>query len=305
MSENEHYTTIDCKNRTAWLGVRRERIHASDVPGILGLTQYASPRSVWLHKVDPPPAEPMDAIQEWGLRHESAMASKFQEETGLPIRDPGDYTVYWSKHWPWLGATIDREIVSVGGVLVGILECKTAYYESAKNWQSADTIPMSYVAQITTQMLVAGTRDAYFAVLCNGYQFTWHKVEFSESLAKVILKRTKAFWERYVLTMEPPPVDDSEATSRALAHQYDMPVAGEVVDLPPDFDNVGARYDKLLRVGAKVDKHKLGIQNRVKDALGNSELGRLLDGSGFSWAVNGNGTRKFTRKQEVKFNDEQ
>ena len=45
--------SIDYKNREAWLEARRNGIGASDTPGILGVSQWASPFSVAASKLSP------------------------------------------------------------------------------------------------------------------------------------------------------------------------------------------------------------------------------------------------------------
>ena len=299
----DHYTTRSYPTRELWLQGRRTRLGASDVAAVVGASQFASAYSVWLSKVDPPPSDPMTEYQEWGLRLEPAIAEKFQEETGFAVRDPGEFTIFDSTHWDWLSATIDRAVIAE--VNEEPCELKTVNAFDASVWRKAETVPQAYIVQAHVQMLVMGTRRAWFAVLAGGNAYAHYPIEMDRELAKLIIRRTQKFWTEHVVPMVAPDVDFSKATADALAAQYSNPKPG-VVYLPESFENHGMRYDRACRVAAKADKRKRLLQNQVKEAMGDDgTLAVLPDGiGGFAWKPNCNGVRTFLRKEKVRIDDD-
>ena len=174
----------------------------------------------------------------------------------------------------------------------------------AGDWRKAESISQAYIVQAHAQMLVMGTRRAWFAVLAGGNSFTYHSIEMDRELAKLIIRRTEKFWTEHVVPMVAPDVDFSKATADALAAQYSNPKPG-VVYLPESFEKHGMRYDRACRVASATDKRKRLLQNQVKEALGDEGTIAVLPGqaSGFSWSPDCNGKRRFTRKEKVYLDD--
>ena len=98
-------------------------------------------------------------------------------------------------------------------------------------------------------------------------------------------------WKTYVERGEYPPVDYSDATATALANRYREPEPTSI-ELPSEFDELGAEYETLSASITAAEKQKKLIQNRVKEQLGNASVGVLGDGAGFSWKGN---PRRFGR----------
>ena len=70
-------------NRAEWLEERRAGIGGSDVPGILWISPYASPYTVWADKLGLLPAQEYTEAMRQGTDLESYVAARFCEETGL------------------------------------------------------------------------------------------------------------------------------------------------------------------------------------------------------------------------------
>ena len=72
-------------DRTDWLAWRRSGIGASDVAGILGLSPWASPFSVWASKIDDQADDHDNDAMEFGRRAEVMVAPWFADRTGLTV----------------------------------------------------------------------------------------------------------------------------------------------------------------------------------------------------------------------------
>ncbi len=282
-----------CNNREEWRRARRKAIGASDAAAIWGASGWNSPYSVWWSKVGPLEPDEPDVIQRVGHAMEPLIAEMFTEATGIEVVDPGDYSIYTHPEIRCMACTPDR--MTLDGMAV--VELKTASFSSADEWKSH--IPLGYQTQLQHQMICCGVERAFIAVLINSTSFKWHEMFLHESFRKRHMNKCYTFWKQYVETETAPPADYSKATSSALARQW-MDSKPTAIELPDSFRGLGARYDKLGRVAAAVDRHKEEIKNRVKAELGENQLGKLPDeDGGFSWKGS-NGRRVFTRKETIR-----
>lgn len=288
----EPYTIANFTNRVGWLRLgRRNHLCATDGAALWGASSYQSPYAVWWSKCGPFEENDADIVQRVGHALEPLVAALFTESTNIEVRDPGDFALHVSREFPFLACTPDR----ISADSSAVVELKTAHFSAADEWKTR--IPLAYQIQLQHQMIVLGVDRAFIAVLINSTTFKHHEMRLSPDFKRRHVAKCKTFWERYVEANEAPPTDYSEATSRALAKQWaaSRPVA---VDLPAECDGLGERFDRLQKLSGKLDRRQNEIKNRIKSALAGNELGRLPDGSGFSWSGK-NGTRRFTRKAKI------
>ena len=288
---------VDCRDRNDWLRARRKHLCATDGAAIWGASAWSSPYSVWWSKCGPFEPSESDIIQRVGHALEPLVATLFTEATNIEVVDPGDFALHVSTEAECLACTPDR-LTADGSAVV---ELKTASFGAAEEWKTR--IPLAYQVQINHSMIVLGVDRAFIAVLINSTTFKHHEMRLSPSFKRRHVAKCVAFWEKFVATETAPPTDYSEATSRALAQQWMACRQKSIVDLPTDLDGLGARFDRLQKLSGVIDRKQSEIKNRIKAAMGDNELGRLADSSGFSWAGK-NGARRFTRKQEIKDGDD-
>ena len=271
-----------------WLEWRRNGIGASDVAGILGLSQWASPWSVWADKVGlSEPEDPTDAMQ-WGLYAERAVGPWFQDRTGLIVA--GEQT--WCSHpeHDWMRCTVDGFVFESDADYIdravcdaiGVLEIKTTG-DSADSW--AEQIPTHYQCQAQWQMAVTGLDRVWFAVLHAPFgrvRFEVYELERDEADIATLIDTAGAFWRDHVLTGTPPPSDGKEATTRALGEAWDD-TTDEAVEL--DDRIVAALLPKLTEIKQAIkelEADKAEMENEIKAALADHELG-TVDGWKVSW----------------------
>ena len=121
-------------------------------------------------------------------------------------------------------ANVDRLVV---GERSG-LECKT----TSAFYTDDGTCPAHYYAQVQHYMAVTGLDLWYVAVLAGGQKFYLYTVPRSKAYIEEMIRAEQDFWE-LVQTGQPPELDGSEASARAVSRLYPEARDGEI-DLPPD-----------------------------------------------------------------------
>lgn len=264
--------------RADWLAWRREGIGASDVAALMGLSPWASPWSVWADKtglvpLDDDDEDMSDALMV-GRMLEPALAAWFAQELGLTVA--GEQT--WCVHpeHETHRATVDGFVLEspdhTPAQALGVLEIKHEAY--GRPW---DTIPVHYQCQGQWALHVTGLERVWFAVL-HGRRFRTYELERDEADIALMTTVVDRFWESFVVSGTPPPVDATEATARAIAQAY--PGGGAGVDLPPGL--VHAWHQ--AKGEAKLATQALAFcEAEIKAALGDAEEGLVGDAVVVTW----------------------
>jgi len=302
MSQLEVY-----ENRAEWLEARG--IGASAAPIILGLAPYDtwdSPYSLWAKMCGLLPID--DSANgdkpwlEWGLRLEGPIAEAFAEKTVREVSLRPRYSLERHSDHPWLTASPDADQrFDVDEVLAyievnelpplpldpavyqsttGLLQLKTADRFRAKEWRAG--IPIYYQVQLQHEMLVSEKEWATLCVLIGGNQFkVFPDVRRDDKFINAMLPRLAAFQE-LVDSQTEPPVDDSEATARALGR-----IHGEgnkkTIALPDETEAWDRRLCWVKEEIKRLESEEELIKNQFKQVMQANTYGLLPDGSRYSW----------------------
>lgn len=257
-------------DRTDWLEWRRSGIGASDVAGILGISPWSSPYSVWADKVGITPFD-TDATeaQEMGLALEPTINALFHARTGLYVA--GEQSRVTHPDLPWALATLDGKvydgIIGPDGMwgILGNLEAKTTSDSPAK-WEQA--IPDMYAAQVQWQMFVTGAERTWVAAIhaSFGLKFRVYEIARDNDDIEFIVDKVTDFWHNHVIAGVAPETDATLATTEALRH---LPVEpGTVIDLE---DTIAGHVTELrsLKDEAKETERLIAFhENAIKAAMG-------------------------------------
>lgn len=242
-------------------------IGGSDAAGVLGLSRWDTPLSVWAEKTGQyikPEVESEAA--ELGKELEDYVAKRFSRKTGKNVQRAE--SKYFHPQANFLGATIDRRVV---GEDAG-LECKTASAWKSKEWEGEE-IPQEYIIQCYHYMMVTGLKKWYLAVLIGNQDFKIKELFWDEKFINSMREREVDFWKEYVLTKVPPMGMVTKRDADVLLGLY--PVAQEERGIVLSdkanilIENLDAYKKDLKNLEGQIDLH----ENQLKAMLGEAEFG--------------------------------
>jgi putative phage-type endonuclease len=261
--------------RTEWLAWRKGGIGASDISALLGMSNFASPMSVYLDKLGLSGPDDDNEYMEFGRRAEPMLVGYFED------RHPGLFVIdcqarVESEANPVHRCTLDGRVVEhPDGEPIGVAEWKTGGFDV---WE---TIPDAYACQVQWQMHVDQRDHAWFGVL-HGRKFRTYEVERDQRAIDFLVEAADEFWTNHVLAEKPPPADGHRATTEALGLAFPDPVEGEAVDLDEVQWALNLREEaKATMANAKVEIAR--SENAIKAAIGDAEIGHIKGEPIITW----------------------
>lgn len=207
-------------SREEWLDRRRRTIGGSDAAGIVGLSRYATPYTVFLDKTGRLPEKPESEAMRLGRDLEDYVARRWMEATGKKVRRVR--AMLYNPAYPFAHADVDRMVV---GEEAG-LECKTTSALDLRQFRSVE-FPEKYYAQCVHYMAVTGAIRWYLAVLVFGQGFFTYTLERDGGEIDALMGAEEAFWVR-VERDDPPTPEGSDADGEAIATIYAESAEGEM-----------------------------------------------------------------------------
>ena len=280
-----------------WLELHKTGIGGSDAGAIAGFNPYGSPFTVYYEKTGDMQQKEITEAMRQGTDLEEYVRSRFVEKTGKQVKQLL-YTIR-SRKYPFMLADVDGVISDENA----ILECKVTINSSHYSYEDANNIPAYQLVQCLHYMSVVGAEKAYLATLVFGKDFNIVEInasDYKEDIASLI-QIEKRFWEENVLKEIPPEPDGSDKSTEILAEQY--PSADD--DLPPvdlmGYSSQLKRLSELKRDIAALTDEKAGIENLIKNALGEAPVGQY-DVYKVTWK-NRESTRLDTKALKIEMPD--
>ena len=271
-------TTTVTDEHTDWLNWRRNGIGASDVAGVIGLSPWASPFSVWASKVDDITDDHDTDAMEFGRRAEIMVAPWFADRTGLHVA--GEQTRCIHRSDAWKLATVDGFVIdgpnSDISAALGVLEIKTTG-DSVADW--ADGVPVHYRCQATWAMHVTNMPRCWFAVLHLAFgrpRFEVYEFARDADEERFVVDACHTFWHDHVLTGHPPDVDGHSATTEAVKAHW--PTADGSLEADALTRRMCDRIRAHKATAKLLDANITEAENELRAALGDREA--LVDGTG-------------------------
>lgn len=267
-------------DRDEWLAWRRQGIGGSDVPGILGLSSWSSPFSVWADKMGLLPEREETDRQRVGRAMESVIASEFHERTKLYVVGEQTMCEMPGPGLEWMRCTVDGFVAEAPDAARDEWLCPW----EAKAYPVLDRSGLVRVdvrAQAIWSMYVTCSQQVWVSGVGPFLRFEHQQVsladpDVAEDLTYIV-KQVTDFYFDYVIPQVQPPVDGSDATSRAIASMWPEHEPGTVAELDHLADQI-ARLHELRAVRAAVEKLGAGIEaveNTIKAAMGDAEVGTV------------------------------
>jgi len=244
------------------LKIRSKGIGGTDVAGILGLSKYKTPKSIYLEKIGMSLPKEENIYMTWGKLLEPIIFDLFKKDTCKDVNICED-TLYHKKHKIML-ANID-------GILPkekSILEIKTS---RLKAWEREDLIPIEYKLQIQHYLCVTGFDKAYLASFFYGYNMEFRIYEIFRDdilIEETIIPGCLKFWEDHVKNKIPPkdivnPKIDMKALERIHSDPKD-----EVIELGEDLRDLVKNYEYLKMSESNIQDSLLMVKAKMADKIG-------------------------------------
>lgn len=203
-----------------WYEFRKSGIGGSETGSVLGLNPYETATRLFYEKIGFIEHQTEDTqFMFWGREHEDKIAEIWQyydgTESGYIENKKNNKIIRKCRNvngivvnpdFPWLFASLDRLINKEGGVnfITGeplteesILECKTLSYWGSSAWE--DGIPIYFLTQVQTYMLIFECNYAEIAILTDGNRFKVEYIQRDDTLCKQIADITKRWWYERVI----------------------------------------------------------------------------------------------------------
>lgn len=271
-------------DRAAWEAARFEgdRIGASDVAAIFGLSPWAGPWDLWRRiklGVRPERTDAEREVLARGLRWELTVVREYQHARPLArIEHYGAEAGCVVRHPEHAWAVCSPDGVVWEGSEWGLLEAKTAM--RADGWADGDidagdfeaaegAVPTVYLIQVLWQMYATGAAWVDVAVLLPRYDLRIVRVRRDEALLADLAAKVTAWRERYIIGDDvPDPVISDEIKRRAaLTDRADAKARPEWADADTAAVLTAIAEATAARKVAEAEEDRLkdGLLLRVQD----------------------------------------
>lgn len=251
-------------SREEWLERRRHTIGGSDAAGIVGLSRYSTPYTVFLDKTGRLPDKADNEAMRQGRDLEDYVAKRWEEATGKKVRRL--QAMLYNPAYPFAHADVDRMVV---GEDAG-LECKTTATLDIRQFNGVD-FPEKYYAQCVHYMAVTGAKRWYLGVLVFGRGFFVFTLERNQAEIDALMGAEAAFWEK-VENDTPPAPDGSDAATDAISVVYAESRDGEMELFGREA--MLNEYADLKAQKKAVEERIKEIENIIKEDMQDVSLGR-------------------------------
>lgn len=268
----------------AWHEWRRGGVGGSDIAALIGLSNYASPTSLYYEKTGALEDRDEDTDrQRIAKRMESVLAAEFNDRTDLFV--VGEQT--WCEHpvYSWARCTVDGFVAdtpygsagAAGELSLGTCQMKT---DGRFGWP--DGIPANIRAQCTWEMGVTELRHCWLIVMFAGFRVEVFEIDWNDDAISdwaFMLEAARSFWFDHIMLGTPPPVDDHWATTEALTEVYHDPDG--MLDADDAARQLVATVQRAMTITAAAEATEKRWKNELRALL--ADKTDLIDG----WVTKG------------------
>ena len=277
--EGPYEVLCSSDDREEWLRRRMNGIGASEASAVLGVG-FISAAELWAIKTGRKESDDLSEIErvQWGHIHEPVIIEQYSKpwKANRPARRAA--LMLRSTEHPWAFATLDGWATHPEHGEIP-LEAKTVHAFDEKEWEEG--VPERYRWQVDHQMLVTGAPCASVACLLGGNRLVWADVPRDEERIRLLVDACEEFMQ-HVRDDVMPPADGTDSARRAILATWPEQVVGKHVELDAslvsDVEELHQIKDELKRLG----KRKGAIENRIRQEMGDAEVGVLPSGHEFT-----------------------
>ena len=254
---------------------RRAYIGGTDIAAITGVSQWASPLSVYLDKTDPERLPDKDSLpMRRGLALEQFIADEYERaRPGFVTYKPRPVVrLDWG--FP-AGASIDRMVATAKHprTPIAILECKTAFRDGWRTWdEDAGDIPDSYFVQVQWYLAVTDLPVVYGAADIGADKLSIIPFEADVRVQARLIEAGREFWTQHVETLVPPAPIGTEADHEALTRMWPETVPEPAVTIEDELADVILSDYMAHKFVAEQEKREAELaKQRLQALMGENE----------------------------------
>jgi len=267
---------------------RKLGIGGSDMPIILGLSNYKTPYQLYLEKIgETESTQEETPFQYWGNQLEGVIRDEFSKRNNVAVELPD--TLVHPFH-EFLRGNVDGYIREWNAVLE--VKCSAGFMAHEWGEDGSDVIPMQYLVQVAHYCAVLDADFAYIAVLIGGNDYREFKYTRNFELESKIIDAAKEFWHCVQTKTPPKPINQVDLKLMYPKHDPEKTVTIEP-DVAEQLTTLADTRFKIKALSEVEEKYKFNIMQFMKDAeCLTDESGRPI----VSWKANKRGTRTFLMK---------
>ncbi|WP_041582732.1 YqaJ viral recombinase family protein [Xylanimonas cellulosilytica] len=248
-------------------------VSASKVAGIIGLSPWESPRSIWhlLRGEIPSDDGKNQDVKSRGHYLENGILSWWQD------RHPELKRVrrqWYAELGAWAAATPDAAAWPVlrpkaGRAPAVVVDAKTSRDDDAWGTPGTDEVPAYYAAQTQWQMHVTGARVGYIALLTTRLDLREYRIDYDADTAQGLERIAYAFYLSTLDDAAAPPLDDHVATFDTLKRLHPDIEADSQVEI----DEAMARaFVDAQAAKRQAEAAERAAKSALLDAMGDTRL---------------------------------
>ncbi len=267
---------------------RKLGIGGSDMPIILGLSNYKTPYQLYLEKTGELTNNKEESPQQyWGSRLENIIREEFASRNAVIVETPD--TLIHPIH-DFLRANIDGFVSEWNAVLE--VKCSSSFMAQEWGDSGSDIIPMQYLCQVAHYCAVTNADCAYIAVLIGGNDYREYKYMRNAVLEDKIITAATTFWD--CVQNKTPPVPVNQTDLRLMYPKHDPAKTVKIVPaIKEQLATLAETRFKIKKFSDVEEQHKFNIMQFMQDAE------CLVDDNNkpiISWKANKRGSRTFLMK---------
>lgn len=248
------------------------RITASKVAGILGVSPWESPRSLWHYMRGDLQRPEATTAQSRGHYLEPAILAWWRDRHGIEVSESS--RDLWLEQpsfllGDWAAATPDAEseIDDHDGTTRVLVEAKSAASDADWGKPGTDEIPTYYLVQVMWQMHISGIHRCYVPIITGRLRFEEYVVDYVPEWGQQLEDRMRQFYDSLSADVAPD-LDDTVATYEAIRKVHPDVDKGEAVELTAE------QADDLVTFKHLADESERSLRlakSTVIDAMGRAQ----------------------------------
>lgn len=267
------------ERRAQWLADRRNRITATDVAKILGISPYGRPIDVYCEKLGIDEDKGETKSMRRGKRRERLVLEAYEDEEETQVIRSDPYELVVSPSDPLFACTPDARR-SDNGIPV---EAKSVRFKDAQ-WGPAltDDFPLHFAVQMTVQMHCLDADECHLPVefAASDDDYARYTLKRNRSTEVALLDQVQEWHERHVVKQVPPDPDGSKQFEAFLQRQFPQANLKLVYEASEGQDARG-----LEMLGVKSEIARLEMEEARLRQLFEAEMETASELRGKGWYI--------------------